>query len=508
MTTILLAHSYFLAHDAKQRAKMRPYPPLGTLYVAGMLRSAGHDVTVFDSMLATGEDEFTHLVSELRPDVVVMFEDSFNFLSKMCLARMRQAAHAMIDAARRSGALVVAAGSDASDDPAAYLAAGAHVVARREAEHAVTELVEALAHSGFWAAARGIPGLSFIEDDQDGEVVSTPDRRNERHPDVFGRPARDLVDIEAYRRAWVDRHGYFSINMVSTRGCPFHCNWCAKPVWGQRYAMRSAVDVADELAAVKREIRPDHVWFADDIFGLRPSWLAEFAAQVDRLGAHIPFTIQSRCDLMSPDAVDALARSGCHEVWLGAESGSQAVLDAMDKGTTVAEIITARRRLADAGVRAAFFIQFGYPGERWGDIMATVDMVRQALPDDIGVSVSYPLPGTRFHEMVRDQLGAKTHWDESGDLAMMFRGTYTTPFYRHLHATLHDDLDLHRRRAGLAPTPIPRHDIVSLVEHERRVAQGWVTLAELERTCRNERPTLLVRAETVTSAPDLSLSWN
>ena len=195
-------------------------------------------------------------------------------------------------------------------------------------------------------------------------------------------------------------------------------------------------------------------------------------------------------------------------MWLGAESGSQAVLDAMDKGTTVAEIITARRRLADAGVRAAFFIQFGYPGERWGDIMATVDMVRQALPDDIGVSVSYPLPGTRFHEMVRDQLGAKTHWDESGDLAMMFRGTYTTPFYRHLHATLHDDLDLHRRRAGLAPTPIPRHDIVSLVEHERRVAQGWATLAELERTCRNERPTLLVRAETVTSAPDLSLSWN
>ncbi len=505
MTTILLAHSYFLAHDAKQRAKMRPYAPLGTLYAAGLLRSAGHDVTVFDSMLSSGENEFSDLVADLRPDVVVMFEDSFNFLSKMCLARMRQAAFTMIDAARLSGAVVFAAGSDASDDPAAYLAAGVHVVARREAEHAIGELVDALARPGFWVAAHDIAGLSFVED---GDVVSTPDRRNERHPDVFGRPARDLVDLEAYRRTWVDQHGYFSLNMVSTRGCPFHCNWCAKPVWGQRYAMRSAIDVADEMFAVKSEIRPDHVWFADDIFGLRPSWLADFAARVDELGAHIPFTIQSRCDLMSPEAVAALARSGCHEVWLGAESGSQAILDAMDKGTTVAEITTARQRLAEAGVRAAFFIQFGYPGERWADIMATVEMVRQALPDDIGVSVSYPLPGTRFHAMVRDQLGAKTHWDESGDLAMMFRGTYTTPFYRHLHATLHDDLDLHRRRAGLAPTPIPRHDVVSLDEHERRVAEGWAALAELERSCRNDRPTLLVRSEAVTSAPDLSLSWN
>jgi anaerobic magnesium-protoporphyrin IX monomethyl ester cyclase len=503
--SVVVAHSYFLRFDAKQTQKMKPYPPLATMYVAAALRTAGYEVTVFDAMLAEGEEQFATLLDVVQPDAVVLFEDNFNFLSKMCLTRMRDAAFTMAAAAKVRGCTVLASGSDVTDHADAYLAAGVDYGVLGEGDHTVIEVVA-------WLDANpsgrplGVPGLAMLDDA--GSVVRTATRRNERHPDVFAFPARDLVDIDRYRQLWTDHHGYFSLNMVSTRGCPFHCNWCAKPIWGQRYAMRSPVDVATEMAAVKRAYAPDHIWFADDIFGLRTEWVTEFADEVTRRDAVIPFTMQSRCDLMTPKAVAGLARAGCREVWVGAESGSQRILDAMDKGTTVEEIEQARRALGVAGIKASFFIQFGYPGETWSDICATVDMVRNLLPDDIGVSVSYPLPGTRFHSMVMDELDAETNWTESNDLQMLFRGSYTTPFYRQLHLALHDDLNLRRRQENLAVIDHPSLPVVTEDEQARRVVRAWAELNELEKTCRNRRPTVLVRSGAPVAAPDLSLPYN
>ncbi len=480
---LLVGHAYFMAHDPKQHAKARPYPPLSTLYAAGLLRSAGHDVVVFDAMLSAGVHEFVEALDSHRPHVVVIAEDNFNFLSKMCLGRVRDTTIAMIGAAVERGCRVIVGGSDATDHPEPFLAAGAEAVAVGEYEHTLVETVAAIAAAAPLTEIAGLVRRGPLGPEPG------PRRPNERHPDSFGTPARDLVDHDRYRRVWTEAHGRFSTNMVSTRGCPFHCNWCAKPIWGQRYAMRSAAAVAAELHEVRRTLAPDHVWFADDIFGLRASWLAEFADEIERLGTQLPFTIQSRADLMTPAAVDALRRSGCETVWLGAESGSQRILDAMDKGITVAQIRTARERLGAAGIRAAFFIQFGYPGEGWDDIEATIDLVRATRPDEIGVSVSYPLPGTRFHAMVRDQLGDKTHWDDSGDLEMMFRGTYSSDFYRDLHRALHLELDLAH---GVAVTGLD---------------EAWDSVRSLERSGRNRRPTLLVRTEAMPPAPDLAEAY-
>ena len=188
---------------------------------------------------------------------------------------------------------------------------------------------------------------------------------------------------------------------------------------------------------LKQTLQPDNIWFADDIFALSPRWTSEFANAVGELDARIPFRMQSRCDLMTRETVAALKAAGCAEVWMGAESGSQRVLDAMDKGIRVEEIFAARENLRRHGIRACFFLQFGYPGEEWSDIEATIRMVREARPDDIGVSVSYPLPGTKFHEAVARELSAHPNWSDSADLAMMFRGTYTTDFYRALAEALH-----------------------------------------------------------------------
>jgi radical SAM superfamily enzyme YgiQ (UPF0313 family) len=246
--------------------------------------------------------------------------------------------------------------------------------------------------------------------------------------------------MELYRKAWISAHGYFSLNVASSRGCPYSCNWCAKPIYGNSYHVRSARAVAAELRLLKDAYRPDHIWFADDIFALSQRWTLEFADAVEELDARIPFKMQSRCDLMTRETVKALRRAGCGEVWMGAESGSQRILDAMDKGIRVSQIHEAAENLRKHGIRACLFLQFGYPGEEWPQIEATIRMVRDIAPDDVGISVSYPLPGTKFHQIVSGELGAKSNWNDSADLAMMFRGAFGTDFYRALADAIHAEV--------------------------------------------------------------------
>jgi len=282
-----------------------------------------------------------------------------------------------------------------------------------------------------------IAGLIYL---RDGALRINRPRPLQANLDELPLPAWDLIDMEAYRAAWLAQHGYFSLNVASSRGCPFSCNWCSKPIHGNKFHVRSPGAVAEEMRQLKNSYRPDHIWFADDIFALSPRWAADFADAVRSLDADLPFRMQSRCDLMTRDTVAALRRAGCEEVWMGAESGSQHILDAMEKDIRVAQIYEARENLRRHGIRACFFLQFGYPGESWNDIEATIRMVRETQPDDVGVSVSYPLPGTRFHQLVSSQLGEKANWRDSADLAMMFRGTYSTEFYRALADAVHREV--------------------------------------------------------------------
>jgi radical SAM superfamily enzyme YgiQ (UPF0313 family) len=152
--------------------------------------------------------------------------------------------------------------------------------------------------------------------------------------------------------------------------------------------------------------------------------------------------------LRGNDAGD-LKRAGCQTVWIGAESGSQKILNAMEKGTQVEQIREASRRLHEAGIAVGFFLQFGYPGETRADIEQTLQMVRDCRPDDIGMSVSYPLPGTPFFERVKEQLGKKQNWLDSADLAMMYQGPFTTAFYRQLHTVLHKEFRARKTWEGI-----------------------------------------------------------
>jgi radical SAM superfamily enzyme YgiQ (UPF0313 family) len=249
---------------------------------------------------------------------------------------------------------------------------------------------------------------------------------------------------------WQSRHGYFSMNLVTTRGCPYHCNWCAKPIYGQRYNTRTPENVVAEMRLLQETYHPDRIEFADDIFGLKPGWVEHFADLVNAQGVRIPFKCLLRADLLTERTVAALARAGCATVWMGAESGSQKILDAMEKGTRVEQIYAAAERLHRAGIRVGFFLQYGYRGEDRSDIARTLQMVRDCQPDDIGISVSYPLPGTKFYEQVKAELGPRQNWIDSDDLAMLYRGTFSQEFYRALYRVTHFEFRLQQARRALA----------------------------------------------------------
>ncbi len=435
---ILLCHSYFLMQDVKQQAKMKPYSPLTTLLTAALLQRNGYDAALFDATFAAGVEAFAARLDAVRPAAVVVMEDNFNFLTKMCTTVRRESALAMIRAARARGCKVAANGPDVSDNPALYLAAGADAVVLGEGETAVLDLVTQWARG---ETAAVVPGLILPGD---GGLTRTAPRAALSDLDSLPRPAWDLLDVGAYRQAWSAAHGLVSWNMATSRGCPYACNWCAKPSFGRRYTVRSPGDVAREMVALKAQIGPDHIWFTDDILGLDADWACDFAEAVTRADARIPFSMQSRVNLMTERMVAALAQAGAQEVWLGIESGAQAILDAMDKGSTVEAARAATRTLRAHGVKACWFIQLGYPSETWDDLLATRDLIRDEAPDEIGVSVAYPLPGTRFHETVRAQLGRQRNWKDTDDLAMLFQGAYDTAFYRRVRDLLHREVDTGR----------------------------------------------------------------
>ncbi len=231
----------------------------------------------------------------------------------------------------------------------------------------------------------------------------------------------------------------------------------------------------------------EHLWFADDLFSIKPRWVLELADAVERRGAALPFRMQSRINLMTAETTRALKRAGCVEVWMGVESGSQKILDAMDKGTRVEQVGVAREHLRSQGIRACFFLQFGYPGETWEDIQQTIRLVRETRPDDIGVSVSYPLPGTKFYEQVREELGPKKHWVDSDDLAMMFRGNYTDELYRALHDALHAEVETWSPPAANRFNTHPRAE--ASPANPPGVSELWARVEELEKTCRTLEPT-------------------
>jgi anaerobic magnesium-protoporphyrin IX monomethyl ester cyclase len=443
MAKVLFTHSYFYRFDPKQWRFKQPYPPLGTILAAAVMREVGWEVQLFDTNLALSPEEIIPVLAREKPDYLVIYDDGFNYLTKMCLTNMREAAFKMAQSGKKQGCQVIAASSDSTDRYENYLDNGIDIVVAGEGELSLKELLVSLQNGqNNWSQ---IDGLIYRKE---GKTIRTRPRAVMKNLDELPVPAWDLVAMDDYKQIWLKHHGYFSLNIATTRGCPFKCNWCAKPIYGNRYHSRSPQKVAEEIAYLLTHYQPSHFWMCDDIFGLKPGWVRAFREAVEQKKLVFKYKIQSRVDLLvEEDTVKDLIASGLETVWVGAESGSQKILDAMDKGTKVEQIYQATRLLKQKGAKVAFFLQFGYPGETQQDIQMTLRMVSDLLPDDIGISISYPLPGTQFYENVKQDLHEKTNWTDSDEMALLFQSTFSPAYYKHLHRHVHQ---LYRRQRGLA----------------------------------------------------------
>ena len=428
---VLFTHSYFLHFDEKQWQLSKPYPPLGTIQAASYIREQNHQVSLFDTNFVQNPNEIVPTLEALKPDVLVIYDDGFNYLTKMCLTKMREAAFTMAKLAKERNIPVILSSSDSTDHYEKYLNNGADFVMLGEAEETLNELIAAIKNK---EDCLNIEGIAYKNN---GEIIKNAKRKIFTDLDKLPLPAWDLIDISPYQKAW-QKHEYFSINIATTRGCPYKCNWCAKPIYGNRYNSRSPEHVVNEIKHIKTLFHFDHIWFCDDIFGLKPNWVQKFNQTLKEENISITYKIQSRADLLlKDDTIKSLAESGCDEVWIGAESGSQKILDAMDKGTSIEQIQRASTLLKKHHIKPCFFLQFGYLSETWEDIKLTLNMLFDLMPYDIGVSVSYPLPGTKFYSMVASQLKEKANWSDSDELLLMYKSTYKPQFYKKLHRFVH-----------------------------------------------------------------------
>ncbi|MBS1683008.1 MAG: B12-binding domain-containing radical SAM protein [Bacteroidetes bacterium] len=465
----LFTHSYFYKRDPKQWRFKQPYPPLGTLQAAAVVRESGFGVSFVDVALRDNPNEIEVEIKTHRPDFFIIYDDGFNYLTKMCLTAMRDAAFAMAKIAKQYNAVVIVCSSDATDHYEKYFQQGVDYVVRGEGEETLTELLRTLKSK---QPTENILGIAFCKE---GKNIVNPLRPVLRNLDGLPMPAWDLIDIEPYRAIWKKKHGYFSLNMATTRGCPYKCNWCAKPIYGNRYNSRSPEYVIKEVEYLLKKFQPDHFWMCDDIFGLKPGWIKRFHEIVDERKLKFNYKIQSRVDLLlEENTIEHLARSGAETIWVGAESGSQKILDAMDKGTTIQEIEKATRLMKEKKIRVGYFLQFGYTGEKKEDIEATIKMTLAAMPDEIGISVSYPLPGTKFYENVKSNLKEKQNWVDSDDLALLYRSTFSPVFYKLLHRYVHSRYRIKRGWEFIKQRNFKVRAIASMIYHAPvSVVQGW-----------------------------------
>jgi radical SAM superfamily enzyme YgiQ (UPF0313 family) len=464
---ILLGHAYFLKYDIIERRVMKPYPPLGILYLSAYLKRAGFSVEVFDSTFRDFED-FETTVKRVRPRIVGLYA---NIITRNNVLRLAQIAKA------NGVEFVIAGGPDASEWCDLYFANGIDVIGLNEGELTLQELIPWLQKNGM----NGIENVRGIIFTSNGRVQRTAPRPAITDLDSLPWPDRDVLKMDEYFSAWKSRHGESSVSLITARGCPFHCAWCSSEVFGHSHRQRSAKDVVDEMLMLKQRYNPDIMWISDDVLTISRKWTQEFVREVKARNAQHPYECLSRVDLVDREILQGLRETGCFRVWYGAESGSQKILDSMRKGTTVAQVREAARITHELGMQAGFFILLGYPDETTADIRATIDFLKETRPDVVGTSVAFPIKGTEFYERVANRIIPDENWSSRNQNKLLFRGKYPRLYYWFAARWLVKEVNIDRMMRMQKP-PYLRIAIESAKVIVARIGVAVVDAASIRRT--------------------------
>jgi anaerobic magnesium-protoporphyrin IX monomethyl ester cyclase len=427
---VLLCHSYFLAEDEKEQSVMKPYAPLGLLYLSAYLKRDGIDVEVFDTTFS----DRAALTARLNRDVGV--------IGVYTNLMMRTTVLWIVAEAKARGWTVVTGGPESANYPDEYLDHGADVVVIGEGEVTMAELLPALDHLGPHRLSH-VNGIAFR--DEDGRVQRTPERDKVKDIDTLPWPDRDAIDTARYVDVWRTHHGMGSVNLITARGCPYKCNWCSHAVYGYSHRRRSPADCANEVAHIVERYGPEQVWYADDVFTISHKWLHEYAAELKQRGLKLPFETISRADRMQKEeVVETLADMGCYRIWIGSESGSQRILDAMQRGVTVEQVQWATKAAQRHGIEVGMFLMWGYDGETVDDIEATIEHVKKANPDLYFTTVSYPIKNTGYFAKVEKRLQLKVSWAAGTDRDFQVTGRHSRRYYGFADQWLRNDVEAFR----------------------------------------------------------------
>jgi anaerobic magnesium-protoporphyrin IX monomethyl ester cyclase len=442
MIDLLLTHGYFMAEDAKELQIRKPYVPLGILYICSHLRRKGFRVEVFDTTFSTTSELIAHLQAE-PPSVLGIYANLMT----------RKKVIEILSVARAAGWKTIVGGPEPGAYVTEYLEAGADIVVFGEGEETVEELLLAL-RTDSTATLRMVRGIAFRE--EDGHVHRTGERPQIADLDSQPWPARETVDIERYMKTWSDAHGESSLSFITARGCPYRCQWCSHQVFGMTHRRRNPVKVVDEVEWLLEHYEPEMVWIADDVFTIHHGWLRKYADEMRRRGLRVPFECISRADRLNAEAADLLAELGCFRLWIGSESGSQRILNAMERGVTVEQVGAAVELCKTRGIQTGMFLMWGYEGEELEDIEATIEHVKRTDPDVFLTTVSYPIKGTAYYERIASSLVQVKSWGISSDREIVVQGRRSPEFYKNVDELLRSEVKLARLRQNVESESIER----------------------------------------------------
>ncbi len=438
---IIITHGYFLNEDAKEIEIMKPRPPLGLLYISAYLEKKGIDNDVFDSTFSDIESLKIYLL-ENRPEVIGIYT---NLMTKLNVLRI-------IGFVRENKVetKIVLGGPEVRYHKESFLKHGADVIVFGEGEETMFELIKAFKNNG---SLHTVHGIAFMN--ESGEVIINAEREQLQELDELPLPNRSKISMQKYFTAWKEAHGQSVISMSTMRGCPYDCKWCSRAVYGQSYRRRSAVCVVEEIKQLQAQYRFDSIWFVDDVFTINYPWLREFAAEIQNAQLTISYEIITRADRMTDEIVSLLKISGCYRVGIGAESGSQKIINAMSRRVKVEQVRSMIQLTQKHGMQAGTFIMLGYPGETEEDIAETLHHLKVSSPDLYTLTVAYPIKGTPLYSETENIFIESLPWESSTDRQIDFKRTYPRKYYdfaiRWIYNEVHVQKKIRAKQYGALP---------------------------------------------------------
>jgi len=457
MADILLTHGYFLSEDEKEQQIMKPYPPLGLLYLSAFLKERGLSVEVFDSTFGDRDGLTDRLASEPGKTLGIYT----NLMTRRSVLEI-------IGVAKRHGWTVILGGPESANYPTEYLGRGADVIVVGEGEEALLEILPVLGRAGP-NRLHAIRGIAFR--DEAGAIVRTAERSRILDLDSLPFPDRGAIDHHRYLEAWKTHHGASSVNLITARGCPYRCNWCSHAVYGFSHRRRSPANVADELQQIVERYDPDQVWYADDVFTISHPWLESYVEELERRRLHRPFETITRADRLATEkSVELLQRLGCYRIWIGSESGSQRILDAMERGVTVEQVRRSAKLARAHGIQVGMFLMWGYEGEEVEDIAATVEHVKLSDPDVFFTTVAYPIKGTGYFDKLGGKVQLPLEWANASDRDYAIAGRRSKDYYRLADRWLRNEVEASRIETR---DPAAAEALLKAAREARAEMQSW-----------------------------------